>query len=134
MSNKASAALTRFREHMGGFFHDMFRASGLTMTDPAGAERVRSIGERMARTMEVAAEAKAIEVIKLLQAAVLVSFTKVEERLDEYSKRLLVVDGMIGGILDAMKAQAQTIEELDEKVAELSRRVRRDSEDREWQE
>ncbi len=70
-----------FREHIGGFFHDLLKAAGITMLPGTATERIRTTGERMAAAIEHTAEQKAIAVIKRLQKAVSAAFVKMEEEL-----------------------------------------------------
>ena len=105
-----SDQLVRFREHMGGFFHDLLRAAGITMTPTNTNERIRQIGERMAKTIEHAAELKSIEVIKKLQAAVLDAFKKVEERLNAQSQ--------------LASAQQELLAQLKRELIDLENRVK----------
>lgn len=119
MSNDKNMTLTRFREHMGGFFHELFRASGITMTPTNSNERVRAIGERMARTIEAAAETKSIEVIRRLQTAVKDSFIQVEASLTKLEALATKHHELIGTLLEQQKSQEEVIVELEERILEL---------------
>jgi predicted nucleic acid-binding Zn-ribbon protein len=80
---KEKEAADRFKQNMGSFFHDLFRASGLTMTAMNATERVRATGERMASSIEAAATRKSIQVIRQLQTAVTDAFVLMENALKE---------------------------------------------------
>ena len=112
-------SLIRFREHMGGFFHELFHASGMTMTPGNSNERVRAIGERMARTIEAAAEAKSIEVIRRLQVAVSESFKKTEESLNRLEDLAQKHHDIIGNLIEQQKAHADILAELEDRLLEL---------------
>jgi len=73
----------QFGEHLAGFLHEMFRSAGLSMNSTAAVERVRKVGEKMAATIEWAAERKAIQVVQKLQAAVSAGFTGLETKLNK---------------------------------------------------
>jgi len=81
------ASLTKtdpqFGEHLSGFLHELFRSAGLSMNATSAVERVRKVGDKMAKTIEWAAERKAIQVVQKLQAAVSAGFTGLERKLDE---------------------------------------------------
>lgn len=93
---------TRFKEHMGGFFHELLRAAGITMTPSNTDERIRSIGERMASTIEHAAERKAVELIKRLQDAVSGAFVKMEAKLDVQEDLLVKLNARVA-LLEKMQ-------------------------------
>jgi len=110
---------TRFREHIAGFFYDLIRAAGITMPPGNSFQRVRDIGERMARTIEAAAETKAIEVIKRLQKAILVGFDKMEKELNTLKVQSVNHNDLIGNLLEEQKKQAEEIERLIARVIGL---------------
>jgi predicted nuclease with TOPRIM domain len=83
-----SKELKKFKEDLGGFFHQMLRASGVTMVRGDTHEKVRDIGERMASSIVRAAELKSIEVVKKLQSAVSEAFDKTQDELDNLKKRV----------------------------------------------
>jgi 2-oxo-4-hydroxy-4-carboxy--5-ureidoimidazoline (OHCU) decarboxylase len=83
-------------------------------------ERIRSIGERMARTIEAAAESKAIEVIRLLQKAVLDSFKKVEAELDKHVKLLNDHNKLIGGLIQEKKRLAEEVKDLKNRLDRMT--------------
>jgi hypothetical protein len=95
----------RFREFMGGFFHDFLRASGITMTPGNTNERLREIGERMASTIEHAAERKAVELIKRLQDAVSGAFVKMETQLDKQEILIRDLNNRLQRLETVAKAQ-----------------------------
>jgi hypothetical protein len=78
----------QFKEYMGGFFHEMLRAAGVTMVQGNSFERIRSIGERTASAIEHAAERKSVQVIKKLQEAVKLAFGRTEERIVQLEKEV----------------------------------------------
>ena len=73
----------KFREQLGGFFYDMLKSAGITMTPGNFPERVREVGAKMADTIELVAERKAIQVIQQLQAAVVKGFEGMEKEMAE---------------------------------------------------
>ena len=103
--SKVTPANPQFKEHLGGFFHDLLRAAGVTMTPTKSTERIREIGARMADAIEHAAERKSIQVIKKLQDAVVGAFNKVEDRLNTQSELIAV--------------QQKLIEKLERRVKDL---------------
>jgi hypothetical protein len=76
----------KFREHMGGFFHDLLRAGGVSMPATNSLDRIRTIGEKMADTIEHAAERKSIQVVERLQIAVVDAFNQVEAKLQAHKE------------------------------------------------
>lgn len=70
----------KFREELGGFFYDVMKAAGMTMT-VSSPERVREVGAKMAASLERAARRKAIEVVKILQTEVVKAFEAYEAEL-----------------------------------------------------
>jgi hypothetical protein len=78
----------RFRETMGGFFHDLLKAAGISMLPTTAHDRIRKIGEQLAASIEHNAERKAVEVIRRLQAAVKKGFLAMEADLEKINKRL----------------------------------------------
>jgi hypothetical protein len=104
---------------MSGFFYDFFRAAGITMPPGNNFERIRSIGERMARTIEVAAETKAIEVIRRLQVAVSSSFDKVEKHLKAQDVVTDKNTRLISGLIEQQAAAHKRTTELAARIREL---------------
>jgi hypothetical protein len=81
-------AMSKFQEQLGGFFHDLLKAAGITMVPVKATERIREVGERLAKTIEVQAEKKAIDVIKRLQKPVKEGFELMEQELNELRARV----------------------------------------------
>jgi len=86
----------QFASIIAGLFHDMLRAAGIAMSTPQKShERTREVGRRMGAAIEFRAERKAVEVIRVLQAAIIKAFDGVEneqkalrERIDALEARL----------------------------------------------
>lgn len=86
----------QFASIIAGLFHDMLRAAGIAMSTPQKShERIREVGRRMGTAIEFRAERKSVEVIRVLQAAVVKAFDGVEneqkalrERVDALEARL----------------------------------------------
>lgn len=121
MSEEKSQVLIRFREHLGGFFYDVLRAAGITTPMTTAHARIHQIGERMAKTIEAAAEAKSIEVIRRLQKAIIASFDKVEKELNNILKTLVIHQKVL---TELNKKQ----EELDKQISSLREQMFRDVE------
>jgi len=113
--SQQNKVLVNFREHLGGFFHDFFKAAGVSMVSGTASSRIREIGERMAKAIESAAEVKAIEVIKQLQTVVAESFDKVETEFNKLSSLVLKHHELIGNLIDEQKKLAARLDELDKK-------------------
>lgn len=109
----------RFKEHLGGFFHDVFRAAGLQMASANAHEKLRAVGERMASTIEHATERKSIQVIKKLQTAVKDSFDKVEVELVKVQQLALACKAIIDDLVEEQKRLSSVIDDLSERVEEL---------------
>lgn len=77
----------RFAELVGGFFHQLLRAGGVSMMPTTAHERLREVGEQFARCVEAAAERKSVLVIRKLQAAVKNAFVAMEASLDSVVSR-----------------------------------------------
>ena len=116
----------RFREYMGGFFHDFLRAAGITMGPGNSFERVRAVGERMARTIEAAAETQAIHVIKRLQEAVISSFNKVEGELNDLTELSGKHNTLIGDLIEEQKKTDHLVNNLLDRIQYLEAENRRD--------
>lgn len=105
--------LIGFREHLGGFFHDFFKAAGIAIASGTASSRIREIGERMAKAIESAAEIKSIEVIRRLQKVIAESFEKVEDELNKLSKISASHNELIGGLLIEQKRLAERLDKLE---------------------
>lgn len=92
------------KENMGGFFHEMLRAAGVTMTPVGASEKIREIGERLATTVEVTAEKSAIKVIKRLQTAVTTAFLQMEEEMSQMKQLLTEQQALIKGVMEQLAA------------------------------
>lgn len=96
MSEMITERDERFASMIAGFFHDMLRAAGISMTTPQKFhERTREIGRRFAYAIEFRAEKKSVEVARVLQKAVSKAFDGVEneqkalrERVDALEAKL----------------------------------------------
>ena len=113
-----------FKEQLGGFFHDMLRASGITPAAANSVARIRAVGERMAGAIEHAAERKAIQVIKKLQTAVMKAFIDMEAELNATKKLVGKNNELIGQILKLQKKVAE--EELEAARREKERQAAQD--------
>lgn len=82
----------QFGAYLAGFMHDMLRAAGITMSATIAFEKVRTAGDRMALTIEAAAERKAIQVASKLQNATIAGFDLVEEKLNDLNERLKALE------------------------------------------
>jgi len=118
-SEKEKQAAHSFKENMGSFFHDMLRAAGLTMQQGNSHERIRSIGERMASSIEAAATRKSIEVIRTLQSAVTDAFVLMEKALKEVRGVTTNHQAVITNLIEDQKAQSEAIRALKVKIQDL---------------
>lgn len=106
----------KFAENMAGFFHDFFRASGLTMPAGNSMERVRSTGEKMATAILDAASIKATSVSKELQDRVNSGFIKLEEAFDKVKNLQVQSSTMLLETRDelrALRVRVAAIEAID---------------------
>lgn len=107
---------TQLKESMGGFFHDFFRAAGISMVPASAMERIRAIGERMASAIERAAERQSIEVIKRLQVPVSEGFAKMAKELDELKhavEELALLVARLQGVVNRSSDHLQRLEDND---------------------
>jgi hypothetical protein len=81
MSSPITEYDSKFKDTIGGCFHAMLRAAGITMTPAAGMERLRDVAGEMAEAIEWQAERKSVEVARKLQTAVRNAFQSMEEDL-----------------------------------------------------
>ena len=100
---------SKFQEELGGFFYDMLKAAGMTMLPGNFPERIRETGAKMARVIEQAAERKSIEVIKRLQASVLMAFEGTEKELSALRKLVLAQQELIDGLMKRKKAHPEVV-------------------------
>jgi len=68
----------QFIDIFAGFFHDLLRAAGITMLPTKAHEKIRTVATSLAASIEWRAEHKAVEVIRVLQKALVGSFEKVQ--------------------------------------------------------
>lgn len=120
-SEKEKEAATRFKEHMGSFFHDILRAAGITMIPTTANERIRSIGERMASSIEAAATRQSITVIRTLQTAVTDAFVLMEKALKEVRGVTTNHQAAITNLLNDQKIDSKHIKELRDRIEALEK-------------
>ncbi len=109
----------RFKENMGGFFHDLLRASGITMLPTTATSRIRSIGEQMASAIEHAAERKSIQVIQKLQKAISIAFVKMEAELNIVKELVSKHNAIMENLLEDQKRNITVQEELKNRIEDL---------------
>jgi hypothetical protein len=120
MSNDSDGS--KFKESLGGFFHDILRSAGITMTPGNSAERIRQIGERMATSIQHAARGEAIKVIRKLQEAVSAGFLGLEHQLNRAKNVIDQHNTLIGNILEENKNLREEAAILRERVLALEQR------------
>jgi BMFP domain-containing protein YqiC len=101
----------RFAELVGGFFHQLLKAGGVSMMPTTSHERIREVGEQFARSIEAAAERKSVLVIRKLQTAVKDAFVRMEVTLDEQvdvTKAWVARVRALEDRIDALEAAART--------------------------
>lgn len=124
-------AKARFQENMGAFFHDLLRASGITMTPHNADQKLRSIGERMASSIESASQRKAIEVIRKLQNAVTEAFVAIETELRDLKNLVSNHHAIVSNLLKDSKKDSLILESLRDRVETLERLALSQSRDEE---
>jgi len=77
-----------FVDMFAGFFHDVLRAAGITMMPGKSHERIREVAKKFATSIEWRAEHKAVEVIRILQAALVSSFETIESDYNALAVRV----------------------------------------------
>ena len=75
----------------------------------------------MAKTIEHAAELKAIEVIRRLQKAVGAAFEKTQEEINSLTAQSVNHNALIGNLIEEQKEQAKKIERLEAERAPYPR-------------
>jgi hypothetical protein len=108
-----------FKQHMGAFFYDMLRASGITMQATNALERIRGIGERMAAVIEHAAERKSVLVVQRLQIAVVDAFNQVEKKIDNINALASAHHSLIHELKSMNERANREIEDLKSRLAKL---------------
>lgn len=96
MSDMITERDEHFASMIAGFFHDMLRAAGISMTTPQKFhERTREIGRKFAYSIEFRAEKKAVEVIRILQKAVSKAFDGVENEQKALRERVEALEAKL---------------------------------------
>ena len=102
----------RFAETMSGLFYDILRAGGIVLTPGNAMERVRSIGERMGKSLSEHSEKKATALIEKLQDNVEEGFVKLEEEFDRVKNLQVQSSAAVLNLLDDMKQAQADIKDL----------------------
>jgi len=85
----------QFVDIFSGFFHDLLRAAGITMLPGKAHEKIRQVATKLAASIEWRAEHKAVEVIRVLQKALVGSFEKVQTDMDVLKARIDALEKVI---------------------------------------
>lgn len=104
----------RFGEYLAGYFYDAFRVVGVTQVSTNVMEKLRVVGERMAVTIEHAAERKAILVAKKLQDAVINGFNAVDAKFQQHKEAKQA-------LLDLITGQTEQLQGLDSGINALAK-------------
>jgi len=103
----------RFASMIAGFFHDMLRAAGISMTTPQKFhERTREIGRKFAYAIEYRAEKKSVEVARVLQTAVVKAFDGVENEQKTLRDTVTALEALVMALTlrtSALEAQLDEI-------------------------
>lgn len=95
MATELTPRDAEFVDMFAGFFHDILRAAGITMLPTKSHDRIRQIAHKFATSIEWRAEHKAVEVIRILQAAVVKSFEHVEGDVTSLKDRVLELEAKV---------------------------------------
>jgi hypothetical protein len=87
MSNRITPNNPRFVEVLAGLLHELLKAAG-TMVPVKGQERIREVARKLAQSIEFHAERKAVEVARLLQAAVKKAFVALEKDVENHEIKI----------------------------------------------
>lgn len=84
--------MSKFQEDMGGFFHDLLRAAGITMTPVNAMERLRDAGNKVGAAIEHEARVQSIKIVKKLQDAVSSAFKVIDIDIKELESRVTALE------------------------------------------